>query len=57
MTKLEELKKAVDAHPELIAPADEAQLDRLDKLLVNVRTDEFDAWRKESDDGAEEESK
>lgn len=27
----------IDAHPELIAPADEAQLDRLAQLLVNVK--------------------
>ena len=31
-----------------------SQLDRLEKLLVNVRTEEFDNWCKESDDGAEE---
>ena len=32
-----------------------SQLDRLEKLLVNVRTEEFDNWCKESDDGADEE--
>ena len=31
-----------------------SQLDRIEKLLVNVRTEEFDNWCKESDDGAEE---
>ena len=49
---------AYDAASVALADYDEkntSQLDRLEKLLVNVRTEEFDNWCKESDDGADEE--